>query len=319
MSGELVLASEFQQAFPTIAAGLKKCQSIFDSIHSFADIERTFLMGAGLSPNTYRCYLEAVKQFYAFTGGKHPLQVVPGDIEAWYEELAARVDRNTASLRIRGLKKFFAGIRTVIPFYTSPFELMTDKLIKKLNKTKKGNRTKAALSLAEVKRLLAWLLGWDPEMHAILFFLCTSGLRSAEFLSLHWRDVSFHEGAWTCTFTGKGGADAQQELYGPAVEALRALRRSTPPEAQLFPLDYHQLWTAFKKTGKAAREAGIITRTLQFSPHICRRTYATLLYQGGMKLRAVQNLTRHANIETLCKHYIDDNEPASPVLERIFA
>ena len=31
-------------------------------------------------------------------------------------------------------------------------------------------------------------------------------------------------------------------------------------------------------------------------------------------LKAIQNLTRHANIETLCKHYVDDTEPASPYL-----
>jgi hypothetical protein len=33
-----------------------------------------------------------------------------------------------------------------------------------------------------------------------------------------------------------------------------------------------------------------------------------------MKLKAIQNLTRHASIETLCKHYVDDNEPAVPYL-----
>jgi len=37
------------------------------------------------------------------------------------------VDRNTAYLRIRGLKKFFSGIRNVLPIYTSPFEIMSEK------------------------------------------------------------------------------------------------------------------------------------------------------------------------------------------------
>lgn len=319
MSGELVLSTEFASVFPTISAGLKKCQSIFDSIHSFEDIERTFLLGAGLSRNTYRCYLEAVKQFYDFTGGKHPLQVVPADIEAWYDELVARVDRNTAALRVRGLKKFFAGIRTVIPFYTSPFELMGDKLTAKLNRVKKGNRTKAALSLAEVKRLLPWLELEHPEEHAAIYLLMTSGLRASELLQLHWKDVSLFEGTWTARFTGKGGLEAEQELYGPAVEALRALRRSCAPEARLFPWTYHQLWERVSAVGKKARERGIITRELQFSPHLFRRTYATLLYRAGMGLKAIQQKTRHASLEVLAKHYIDDSSPASPVLEKALA
>jgi integrase len=320
MSGELVLASDFTTAFPTIAAGLKKCQSIFDAIKNFEDIERTFLLGAGLSVNTYRSYLEAIKQFYTFTNHKHPLQVVPGDIEAFHDHLIeGGADRNTASLRIRGLKKFFSGIRNVIPFYTSPFELMSETLVRKLNRTKKGNRTKAALSLAEVKRLLAWLELEHPEEHAAIFMLVTSGLRASELLQLRWKDISFNEGAWTAVFTGKGSLEAEQELYGPAVEVLRSLRRSTAPEARLFELDYHQLWAHVSAMGKLARERGILTRDVQFSPHLFRRTYATLLYRAGMGLKAIQCKTRHASLEVLAKHYIDDSEPASPVLERALA
>ncbi len=141
---DLVIRSNLQTAFPTLAEGLRKAQGIFDSIQSFEDVERVFLLGAGLSPNTYRCYLTAIKQFYEFTGGLNPLQVRPGDLEAFYDHIVKKVDRNTACLRIRGLKKFFAGIRNVIPIYSSPFDpqIMSDKLHAKLNKTKKGNRTK---------------------------------------------------------------------------------------------------------------------------------------------------------------------------------
>ena len=72
---------------------------------SFADLERRFLQGQGLSPHTYESYLAAVKQFYAFTGGKHPLQVIPGDIEALFDELLAKSSRATAYLRIRGAEE----------------------------------------------------------------------------------------------------------------------------------------------------------------------------------------------------------------------
>jgi site-specific recombinase XerD len=81
----------------------------------------------------------------------------------------------------------------------------------------------------------------------------------------------------------------------------------------------HTLWTRIKSIGTAAVDAGVITREMQFSPHLFRRSYATLLYKSGMKLKAIQNLTRHASIETLCKHYVDDSEPATPYLANALA
>jgi hypothetical protein len=139
---ELTIPAGMTEGFPTIIEGLKKARDIIESIKSFEDVERLFLKGAGLSANTYRAYLGAVKQFYEFSKGLSPLQVRPGDIESFYDDQMKRVDRNTAYLRIRGLKKFFEGVHEVIPIYTSPFEIMTERLHTKLNKTKKGNAPK---------------------------------------------------------------------------------------------------------------------------------------------------------------------------------
>jgi len=335
---ELTLSAGMAQAFPSLFEGLRKAQSILDSIQSFEDIERVFLLGAGLSPNTYRSYLQAVKQFYHFTEGKHPLQVRPGDIEAFYDDLVQRVDRNTAYLRIRGLKKFFAGIRNVLPIYTSPFEIMPEKLHDKLNRTRKGNRTKKALTIGELRALLAWLEeDRSPrglEDHAIVFMLATSGLRASELCQLRWQDLDQVEGTWTARFTGKGGLSAEQELYAAAVEACRlyfraAFGRDPRPEDALFwtvpafpgdgpaPMLYHVLWDRIRKIGARARAAGILKRDLQFSPHLFRRSYATALYKSGMGLKAIQEKTRHANIEVLTRHYISDEEPASPHVDRI--
>jgi hypothetical protein len=58
----LVLHDEFRRSFPGIAEGLRKAQEVFETVQSFEDIERVFLKGAGLSPNTYRSYLQAVRK-----------------------------------------------------------------------------------------------------------------------------------------------------------------------------------------------------------------------------------------------------------------
>jgi site-specific recombinase XerD len=337
---ELTIPASMAEGFPTIVEGLKKARDIFGSIKSFEDVERLFLKGAGLSPNTYRAYLGAVKQFYEFTKGLNPLQVRPGDIESFYDDQVKHVDRNTAYLRIRGLKKFFEGVRQVIPIYTSPFEIMSEKLHAKLNKTRKGNATKKALTIDEVKALLSFLrldiTVTGRENYAMVYMLATSGLRASELCQLKWGDLDFASGKWTARFIGKGAKDAEQELFPTAVEGCRHyfgchFRRAPRPEDALFwtvpafphqepePMTAHTLWSRVKGIGAAAVAAGVITRELQFSPHLFRRSYATLLYKSGMKLKAIQNLTRHANIETLCRHYVDDSEPASPYLARALA
>jgi len=324
--------------FPNILEALRKAQTLFERIHSFDDVETYLLRGAGLSPNTYRAYLTAVKQLYEYTEGLNPLQVTPGHIEGFYDHLMKHVDRNTAYLRIRGLKRFFAGVSKVVPGYISPFEIMSKNLHRKLNRMKKGNRTKKALTVAEVKRLLAWLTQDNSilgqENHAIVYLLVTSGLRAAELVQLRWKDLEFFEGTWKARFVGKGGREAEQELYTEAVEVCRRyfraqFRRDPRPEDALFwtlpsyhgdrprEFSYHTLWRRVKEIGQAARETGIITRELEFSPHLFRRSYATCLYKSGMGIKAIQEKTRHASVEVLVKHYIHDEESASPYFERM--
>ena len=337
---DLIIPTKFEEAFPTTIEGLKKAWSIFDSIKNFDDIEREFLLGQGLSPNTYKNYLGAVKQFYEFTDGMHPLQVKPADIERYYDNLVKKIDRNTACLHMRGLKKFFAGIQDVIPIYTSPFDIMSDKLKKKLTRTKKGNRTNVALSKNEIKELLSWLQQDKTvrglEDYAIVFTLVTSGLRADELCQLKWKNIEYFEGTWTAYFIGKGGKEAEQELYEPALRACteyfkKAFKRIPKPEDHLFwtlpsfngdisrPMPYATLWNRIKKIGNSAKAKGIIKRDIKISPHLFRRSYATGLYKAGMGMKAIQKKTRHASMDTLVKYYIHDEEPASKYLTMMLA
>jgi len=333
---DLIIPSKLSKRFPRLEAIVKQAQGLFDD--SFEDLERHFLKGNGLSPNTYRSYLTAIRQFYVFTGGLNPLQVQPADIGSFYDHLVQTVDRNTAYLRIRGLKKFFAGVEQAVPIFTNPFSIMSQTVHDKLNKTKKGSRTKKALQKHELRQILEWLSENQTmqglEDYAVVLMLVTSGLRANELCQLRWKDLECFEDWWTCTFIGKGNKEAGQELYTPAVEAAKRyfkkhFRRDPGPEDYLFytipvfaddeirPMPYYVLWYRIHKIGEKAREQEIIKRDLQFSPHLLCRTYATLLYREGMKVRAIQEKTRHSNIETLMKHYVHDDDQASPYLEKI--
>lgn len=329
---DIVLRSDFQRAFPGVAESLKRAMELLSSVRSFDDIERLFLRGAGLSPNTYSSYLTAVKQFYHFTDGMNPLQVIPADVEAFYDHLVAKVDVSTAYVRIAGLKKFFANVAEHVPIWTSPFDTMLPTLKAKLGKTKPGDKKKA-LSESELRELLDYLSRWTDwkgqERHAIVLFLYSTGLRSAEACSLTWGDISDVDGTWIATFRQKGGELAEQKVPAATMQTLRQYfqaryRRNPRPEDPLFasnidtPLSTATLWNYLKAIWRDARAAGICTRKgLEFSAHLFRRTIGTHLAQRGMDLVSVQHFLRHKNLGTTARHYLDCQVDAAPMIAEI--
>ena len=337
MQKDLSIPGNIVSTFPQLAEELKKAQDMLQSIRTWDDIEDTFLRARGLSPQTYNSYSTSAKQFFDFTGGLHPFQVRPAHIERWFDDMVKRIDRNSAVLRIRGLTAFFRGIEEEVLFFTSPFKVMSKILLRKLNKGRKGNRKKKALAKGEFRGLLKWLKGQATNKsrcnYAIVYMLGSSGLRAAELLQLRWKDLSFFEGSWTAQFIGKGDKDAEQELYTGAVEAAldyfrKQFKREPVPEDKLFwtipgfagdqlrPMEYQTLYRRIVNIGKAARENGIIKREMVFSPHLLRRTYATLLYREGMGIKGIQEKTRHASVDTLMKYYVKDDDPSTPYLTR---
>jgi len=336
---DLIIPINFQKAFPTITQGLQKAKTIFDSISSFEDIEKIFLKGAGLSPNTYRSYLQAIKQLYEFTDGLNPLQITPAHIEAFYDNLIKnKVDRNTIYIRIQGLKRFFKGIRRVIPFYTSPFEIMDDNLKEKLPKNKRL-RVRRVLNVKEIRAILKYLKSIDTlrakRNYAIVYMLVTSGLRPSEFLQLHWKDIENIKGKIFAYFIGWGGEPDEQEIYEPALRActeyFKAQFKREPREDEyLFynlprypgekprPLEYQTLYNHIKAIGKTLKELRILTGKIKFTPHLFRKTYAFLLREAGMRLDKIQTKTRHVDIHTLFKYYFNGVEPANNYLNTIF-
>jgi integrase len=212
---------------------------------------------------------------------------------------------------------------------------MGEKLQAKLTVKRKDGGTKKALNREEIRKLLAWARATQPiQDYASVLFLLTSGLRAAELLSLTWADLEHNVGAWTAYFTGKGGKRVEHEIYGPAVEAVRAafqamFNRDPVPSDALFwtpaqaegdiarPLAYHTLWHHIRALGKKAVEAGLIRPTLQASPHLFRRSYIMALYRSGMRIKALQKKSRHRSLDVLIAHYIDDSEPATPYLAKI--
>lgn len=211
---------------------------------------------------------------------------------------------------------------------------------RKLNRSKGRFLTKQALTKAELKTLLAWLQDDRSikglENYAIVLTLASCGLRASELSQLNWGDLYCEDGRYTAYFTGKGGRAAEQEIYAASVAAAEAyfqaqFRRTPDPGDRFFytlenykgrkptPLKMTTLWACIREIGFSATKAGVITRELEFSPHLFRRTFATLYYRETRDLKATQLATRHASVDVLMKHYMDSAQGISEVVSKILA
>lgn len=324
-----------------LSARSKNALAIFEDVKSVEDFERVFLKGSGLSPNTYRSYLTAIRAFHKFTGGLLPLQVTDKHIESFYDDLIKNgSSKNTATLRIAALKKFFNCIKKVVPLYESPFDNMEKKLREKLSKTNAGNRELPALTILEVNAVMNFLESqegvYSKQNYAIAFMLASSGLRAAELIQLRWRDIVETEKGTICYFTGKGDKTAEQEVWPDALEACKSAyyftHKSWPDmksQDPIFwtvpafngdvsrPLQYHALYERVRKMGEAVNHAEIIQREFSFAPHMLRRTYATTLNEMGMDIVSIQKKMRHSSVNTTMR-YIKNSKPAGEFLKDIY-
>ena len=301
-------------------------------IESFEDVERLLLRGQGLSPNSYRTYLQAVRQMYDYTEGLNPLQWSVADIEGFYDSVVERTSHNTAYNRIAGLKNFCKQISHTIPGWENPFDAMNEALRKKLATNLKAE-TKTALTRKEISSLMA-LLNEDTSLkglqnRALVLTLLTTGLRAAEACSLTYESLEHDSDAdiWTLTGIGKGMKPFCVEIHPDAVKAIRKAframhKRSLKPGDHLLyttrgRMKKPAMWTRLRDLGDILKTRGEVRQSVEFSAHLFRRTFLTQLSKLGMGVRAIQHHSRHSNVETLMDHYIDDTESTRPYLDKL--
>lgn len=161
-----------------------------------------------------------------------------------------------------------------------------------------------ALEVSQVLRLLESV---PPGPHpldlrdrAILEVLAASGLRAAELAGLSLGD--FFPSQRQLRVLGKGGRLGLAYLSGRAAGYLgRYLERGRPQlacpgEEAIFVtrqgtrMSPHQVWCVVRTRGVRAGVACY--------PHMLRHSLATMLLEGGMNLRYVQAVLRHARLQT---------------------
>ena len=300
--------NDLQKFFPNQV--MAKLESMLD-IHSWDDFRREFLLGDGKATNTIATYETAARQFYEFTGKLHPMQAgTPERIEQWYDSLISRgVSLDTAYIKIRGLKFLYKKISEKVPFFESPFNIMSKTLHAKLNRTSKDESERDALIRREYQAICRMLKDGDPLDYAIFRFGCTSGLRATELCDLRWQHIQDVDGDLRATFRGKGNKVRTVHLERESVKVCRKAFRERfgrAPKASDYVFNSQQgegitrpsIHRRIKMIAERAKEAGHMRANLHFSTHVMRHTALTLDVEAGVALDAVQRKAGHSSLST---------------------
>ncbi|MGH8681794.1 MAG: integron integrase [Burkholderiales bacterium] len=279
------------------------------------------------SIRTEQAYVEWVRRFVLFHGGRHPRALGPGEVEAFLTHLAVegRVSastQNQAKSALLFLYKEALGLE--LPWLDG------------IETAKRAARLPVVLTPEEVRAVLARVEGTRA---LILRLLYGTGLRILEGLRLRVKDVDFAR-CEVLVRDGKGAKDRVTVLPARLARPLRehlvrvrvlhrddladgcgavylpfALARKYPNAARdwawqyVFPshkrsIDprsgverrHHAGEQAIQRAmQQALRDAGIPKHA---TPHSLRHSFATHLLEAGYDIRTVQELLGHADVST---------------------
>jgi integrase len=169
----------------------------------------------------------------------------------------------------------------------------------------------------------------EPELHALIVFLYTEGLRKNEAAHMTWTDIDF---VGRVVHVAAHDADGYVQPWEPkdherreipipdrVIEILQKLRRSAPQDCPYVFMGAGR-WTYYRKRvdeGEWPGTSDLINNLLRrfktcckhagvgkFTLHDLRRSCITNWAKKGLPIHVVQMLAGHADIETTRKYYL---------------
>ena len=255
------------------------------------------------SPNTVEAYRRDLEQFAAFVRNDQESAVAVTAvghllIRRYLALLHKEQKKSTIGRKLAAIRSFFRYLLRQGVVAANPAELVSTP--------KREKRLPYHLNIDEVTTLVEAPAGSNllpTRDRAILETLYSCGIRVSELTGLNVGGADL-EGK-TVRVLGKGGKERIVPLGSHAAHALEeylTARNSPSLETPLF---------LNARGGRLTRRsvARIIDRYIlhlasmkKVSPHTLRHTFATHLLEGGVDLRAIQELLGHASLSTTQKY-----------------
>ena len=311
-----------------------------DFLNSFIDYIETIL---NKSPNTIKEYnydlnnfLKFLKIRFKMTNEKdfknidiHDMtvedlkRVTLDDLHAYLGYLT-RNNNSKATTRARKV----SSIKALFNYLTAKTNMLDINPAQNLESPKLGKRIPKYLSLDDSKRLLRATATTSSEKernierdYAIITIFLNCGIRLSELVGININHISFDEEK--LNVIGKGNKERIIYLNNACIKAIKAYLDVRPNDIQTAPNDKPLFLSEQKKrisqrtvqmiVKKELQKAGLDTN--KYSVHKLRHTAATLMYQNGVDIRALQELLGHESIATTEIYTHVNNEQVRDAVE----
>lgn len=250
------------------------------------------------SPHTLRSYGQDLGQFLDFLRRDErilgtPQHVEPIMIRSFMALRAQQRDsKATRSRKLSAIRSLFRHLAREGKITRNPAEAVLGP--------KQDQRLPRVLTADDAKRLMEdTARPRSLRDQALLETLYSSGARVSELVNLNLDDVDLHAGI--ATVLGKGRKERIVPLGTQAVAALAAYRQSLGSQTVSGPLFRNRRGgrlTARSVERMVAKAARDLPNFPSITPHGLRHSFATHLLDGGVDLRAIQELLGHASLST---------------------
>lgn len=209
------------------------------------------------------------------------------------------IAKQTIRSRIAALRTFYDYLYTLDKNIENPFRNNYISKIINNNTTKNNEPTGIALTEEQVSQLLNSItLPADYLLFKVLF---TTGIRRSEAINIRWNDFKWNETykRWELWVLGKGRKYRQLQIKDSLIEELKnefewKYGNIGTTDKKVFPMTASNI---NKKLSKYCTNIGI-----KMTPHDCRRTNITILWNNGCPTQTIANFAGHSTVKQTEKY-----------------
>lgn len=245
----------------------------------------------GLSKNSIDAQKNDLRIFYVFIkrrqGGIFEMQKASVVIDLIQRE-------RERGKKPSSLNRLLSSIKGYVNYCLGEYKLSFSPILK-IESLKTSKHLPIYLKEEEIKKLISAKkieTTEDDRDNLIIETLYALGIRVSELCGLRRSDID--EKSHLIKVTGKGQKQRHLPLYDELLEKIKryAQKNEIKDEDKIFDVSRQKVWQMIRQRGLDAGIKG------NLHPHLFRHSFASHMIQRGAKIREVQELLGHADIQT---------------------
>lgn len=266
--------------------------------HRFCQYKLTF---ENLSSNTILWHKRLFNCFLEYSNVDTVKEVNKALIEDWI--VWGKLERNWSP---RTIRHHLVSLNVFLSWCEKE-SYIKENTAKKIPKPRLPKKIPKHLSIDQTERLLDWAKHYpylyDYEKNravAIIAMFIYTGIRYKELLHLKLEDIDF-ENNIVHVLAGKGAKDRNIPLSPTLKGYLKPYlteRNTINPYSLYFFVSKRSHGKMSDKTLRRLIEKLKVKSKINFTPHMLRHTFATLMLEGGCDIFSLSKMMGHSNIKT---------------------